>query len=173
VTSFEGVLGPARPPSPDSSTPHLHHRFATNFVTTDQFYGDTVNGTLPTYSFIEANMWHGHNDMHPLFNTLMPGMDFAAPLITARWRGAGAHLQPDLRATLTLDRPRPPEDWPDVAAQPIPAFDQSLIPHGAPLSPMAQAFVSGSLALAKQTRPSVPRPWPEWDQIGVRRPAPR
>jgi phospholipase C len=53
--SFTGIIHAAR----------LRSRFATNFVTTDQFLEDTEKGELPTYSFIEPNMLHGHNDMHP------------------------------------------------------------------------------------------------------------
>jgi phospholipase C len=47
---------------------------ASNFVTTEQFLEDAANGDLPTYSFIEPNMLHGHNDMHPACNALFPGM---------------------------------------------------------------------------------------------------
>jgi phospholipase C len=57
----------------------LHGRFATNFFTTDQFLEDAARGELPTYSFIEPNFVHGHNDMHPAFNALAPGMSFDPP----------------------------------------------------------------------------------------------
>ena len=59
--------------------PRLKERFATNFVTTDEFYLDAARGTLPTYSFIEPNLWHGHNDMHPPIAMLTPGLAFDAP----------------------------------------------------------------------------------------------
>ncbi len=62
--SFTGLVHAAR----------LYPRFAENFVTTDRFLADAENGELPTYSFIEPNMWHSHNDMHPAFNALVPGL---------------------------------------------------------------------------------------------------
>jgi phospholipase C len=72
------------PPTPLSFTALIHasrlrSRFATNFSTTDQFLEDCAKGELPTYSFIEPNFIHGHNDMHPGFNALAPGMSFDPP----------------------------------------------------------------------------------------------
>jgi phospholipase C len=67
--SFTGLVHAAR----------LYERFADNFFTTDQFLEDAEKGELPTYSFIEPNMWHGHNDMHPAFNSLLPGLKIDAP----------------------------------------------------------------------------------------------
>lgn len=57
----------------------LHERFATNFVTTDRFMEDAASGTLPAYSFIEPNLIYGHNDMHPGFDALFPGMTLDPP----------------------------------------------------------------------------------------------
>jgi phospholipase C len=61
------------PPSHYSLTgiihaPRLADRFATNFLSTDQFLADADSGQLPTYSFIEPQIigWN-HNDMHPPF----------------------------------------------------------------------------------------------------------
>ncbi|MCX4985894.1 alkaline phosphatase family protein [Streptomyces sp. NBC_00572] len=59
--------------------PRLRHRFATHFVTTDRFLEDAAAGELPTYSFIEPNLWHGHNDMHPPESALLQGIPFDAP----------------------------------------------------------------------------------------------
>ncbi|MGD0378749.1 MAG: alkaline phosphatase family protein [Acidimicrobiales bacterium] len=67
--SFTGLVHAAR----------LYTRFAHNFFTTDRFLEDAEKGDLPTYSFIEPNMWHGHNDMHPAFNSLLPGLKIDAP----------------------------------------------------------------------------------------------
>ncbi len=67
--SFTGLVHAAR----------LYPRFAENFVTTDRFLEDAADGALPTYSFVEPNMWHGHNDMHPAFNALLPGLKIDAP----------------------------------------------------------------------------------------------
>jgi phospholipase C len=72
------------PPAPLTFTGLIHAsrlrgRFATNFFTTDQFLEDAAKGELPTYSFIEPNFVHGHNDMHPAFGALTPGMNFDPP----------------------------------------------------------------------------------------------
>ncbi len=71
-------------PSPASYTgiihaSRLHSRFATNFSTVDDFLEDARRGRLPTYSFIEPNMWHGHNDMHPPISALLHGLPTDAP----------------------------------------------------------------------------------------------
>src|SRR5271170_3793290 len=50
--SFTGIIHAAR----------LRSRFATNFSTVDDFLDDAAKGRLPNYSFIEPNLWHGHND---------------------------------------------------------------------------------------------------------------
>jgi len=254
------------PPSPATFTgiihgPRLRHRFASNFFTTDQFFEDVAQGQLPTYSFIEPNMWHGHNDMHPPISMLTPGLELDAPsallggeellariynavrsstangsncfntlLLVAfdehggtydhvpppaasppdaaagagqlgfgfnrlgvrlpvlaispwiaentvvndihhhtsvmrtmrqRWdlgnpftaREADA---PDLAPVLTRDMPRHPDDWPDVVPQPVPAFDESLLPPDEPLSPIAQAFIVGGVRLARDLGADVP-----------------
>jgi phospholipase C len=72
------------PPSPIPFTALIHgarlrERFATNFVSADRFFEDAEKGELPTYSFIEPNMWHGHNDMHPPIAALFGGLAFDAP----------------------------------------------------------------------------------------------
>jgi len=69
IAPFTGLIHGAR----------LKHHFKTHFVTTDQFYEDAANGDLPTYSFIEPNLIHGHNDMHPPIAALMPGLDLDLP----------------------------------------------------------------------------------------------
>ena len=71
-------------PSPASMTgiihaSRLHNRFATNFRTVTDFLEDAENGTLPTYSFIEPDMWAGHNDMHPPISALLHGVHYDAP----------------------------------------------------------------------------------------------
>ena len=45
----------------------------------------------------------------------------------------------DIGPVLTLDRPRAPQDWPDVAPLPVPAFNETLIPLNQPLTPRAGA----------------------------------
>jgi phospholipase C len=72
------------PPSHISITgiihaPRLLDRFATHFFSTDRFLADVASGQLPAYSFIEPNLLYGHNDMHPAFDVLFPGMDMDPP----------------------------------------------------------------------------------------------
>ncbi len=72
------------PPSHLSLTGVIHarrlgERFATNFFTTDRFLEDAAGGQLPAYSFIEPNLLYGHNDMHPAFDALFPGVDLDPP----------------------------------------------------------------------------------------------
>jgi len=60
--------------------PRLRERFATHFFSTDQFFADAGNGELPTYAFIEPQIvGHAHNDMHPAFSMLTPGLNFDPP----------------------------------------------------------------------------------------------
>jgi phospholipase C len=68
VVPFTGLIHAAR----------LRPRFD-NFFTTDRFLEDAADGTLPNYSFIEPNLIHGHNDMHPPEDALFPGLSFDAP----------------------------------------------------------------------------------------------
>jgi phospholipase C len=72
------------PPSHVSLTGIIHahrlrHRFTTNFFTTGRFLEDAASGQLPAYSFIEPNLLYGHNDMHPAFDALFPGVDLDPP----------------------------------------------------------------------------------------------
>ncbi len=72
------------PPSHLSFTAIIHarrlvDRFATHFFTVDQFLEDAAQGHLPTYAFIEPNMWFGHNDMHPPCGVLPPGVAWDPP----------------------------------------------------------------------------------------------
>jgi phospholipase C len=57
----------------------LRNRFATNFRTVADFLDDAKRGTLPTYSFIEPDMWVGHNDMHPPISALVHGLPIDEP----------------------------------------------------------------------------------------------
>ncbi|HEY5356774.1 MAG TPA: alkaline phosphatase family protein [Streptosporangiaceae bacterium] len=241
--SFTGIIHAAR----------LRSRFATNFFTTDQFLEDAAKGQLPAYSFIEPNLLHGHNDMHPgpassapssllggeallktiydavrssssargsnVTNTLLminfdehggtydhvpppacrpdrdapagqygftfdrSGVRVPAIAISAwvpertvvsdeyrntsvlatmreRW-SLGAPLTSrdatarDIAPVLSLGRPRPPEDWPEVVARAVPAFDPARAPD-APMRPLARAALHAVLALARELGQSVP-----------------
>ena len=73
------------PPSHYSLTglihaPRLRGRFATHFFSTSQFFEDAEQGALPTYAFIEPQIiGHAHNDMHPAYSMLTPGLTWDPP----------------------------------------------------------------------------------------------
>jgi phospholipase C len=73
------------PPSHYSLTglihaPRLRSRFATHFFSTGQFFEDAEQGELPTYAFIEPQIiGHAHNDMHPAYSMLTPGLTWDPP----------------------------------------------------------------------------------------------
>ena len=67
--SFTGVIHASR----------LHQHFKSNFSTTNQFVKDAENGKLPAYSFIEPNLLHGHNDMHPAMDAIFHGLALDPP----------------------------------------------------------------------------------------------
>jgi phospholipase C len=254
-------------PSPASMTGIIHasrlrDRFATNFSTVDDFLDDARKGRLPTYSFIEPNMWHGHNDMHPPIAALLHGLPFdspssllggeallaqiydairsssssdgsnylntfflvafdeaggtydhvAPPPAPAPTRGAppgqmgftftrsgvrvpalaiSAWIPPrtvvndeyrhtslirtmrerwslggpftgrdaiarDIGPVLSLSEPRPPEQWPDVVAAPVPKFDAALLPPDQPLSVLGHSMLDSILAFEKALGANVP-----------------
>src|SRR6266571_5081341 len=57
----------------------LSRHFATHFSTLDDFFDDAERGTLPAYSFIEPCLIHAHNDYHPAFNAVSPGISADPP----------------------------------------------------------------------------------------------
>jgi phospholipase C len=73
------------PPSHYSLTGLIHAqrlrgRFATHFFSTEQFFEDAEKGELPTYAFIEPQViGHAHNDMHPAYSMLTPGLSWDPP----------------------------------------------------------------------------------------------
>ena len=254
-------------PSPASFTGIIHasrlrERFSTNFLTVDDFLEGAKNGRLPTYTFIEPNMWHGHNDMHPQISALLHGLPFDPPssllggeallakvynairssssssgsnylntLLLVAFDEAGGtydHVAPppapppdsaspagqmaftfnrsgqrvpaiaispwipartvvseeyrhtsvistlrerwslgapltdrdaiarDLSPILSLDRPRLPEQWPDVVPQPVPPFDAALLPPDLPLTALGKGLFLGILECEKMLGAKVP-----------------
>jgi phospholipase C len=254
-------------PSPASMTgiihaSRLHSRFPTNFFTVEDFLEDAKNGRLPNYAFIEPNLWHGHNDMHPPISALLHGLPWDPPssllggeallakvygavrtsssssgsnylntLLLVTFDEAGGtydHVAPppaappdpsappgqmgftfdrsgqrvpaiaisawiparhvvseeyrhtsvirtlrerwslgppltardtmaaDIAPVLSLDTPRPPEQWPDVTPQPVPAFNAALLPPNLPLSVLGKGIFFGILAFEKSLGAKVP-----------------
>lgn len=71
-----------------------------------------------------------------------------------------------LRSVASLDTPRPPEDWPDLVAQPVPAFDTKLVPADRPLGGLGQALFLGLLPLAKEIGQTIPEIAPDTAPTG-------
>src|SRR5262249_56544039 len=63
---------------------------------------------------------------------------------------------PDLAQIIPLNKPRTPDAWPDLVAQPVPEFNEALVPLDAPLSPLASALFHGYLALMTKQGVTVP-----------------
>jgi len=59
--------------------PRLERYFASHFSALADFFDDAEHGRLPAYSFIEPCLLHAHNDYHPAFNALFPGMSADPP----------------------------------------------------------------------------------------------
>jgi phospholipase C len=243
--SLTGIIHAAR----------LHHRFRTNFFTTDQFLQDAASGQLPTYSFIEPNLLYGHNDMHPAFDALYPGAAFDPPssllggeallakvydairssatpggsnayntllmvnfdehggtydhvppppaprpvpsssigqmgfafdrsgvrvpaiaisawipervVVTSEYRNTSVlrtlrerwqlgdpltardAVAPDIAPVLSLETPRPPEDWPEAIPLPVPPFNPQAMPGDVPLRALSKAAVCAVLEVGK------------------------
>jgi phospholipase C len=73
-------------------TPRLAKQFATHFSTLDDFFADTDQGRLAAYSFIEPNLLHAHNDYHPAYNAIVPGLSADPPSSILGGETARSHL---------------------------------------------------------------------------------
>jgi phospholipase C len=78
-------------------------------------------------------------------------------------------IAPSLGQVMSLDTPRAPEDWPNLVAQPVPAFDTKVVPADRPLGGLGQALFLGLLALAKESARLCPRSRPTGRRPEVRR----
>jgi len=90
--SFTGLIHASR----------LSPFFKTHFASIHDFYEDAERGTLPAYSFIEPNMLHGHNDMHPPVNALFTGISIDAPSSLLGGEAYLATIYDAIRASSTL-----------------------------------------------------------------------
>ena len=83
--------------------PRLSTHFASHFSTLDDFFDDCENGKLPTYSFLEPNMLHAHNDYHPAFNAIVPGMSADPPSSILGGEELLARIYSAIRASSTTE----------------------------------------------------------------------
>jgi phospholipase C len=70
-------------------------------------------------------------------------------------------IAPALGQIISLDTPRAPQEWPDVLAQPVLAFDTKVVAPDVPLSGLGRALFFGLLALGKEMGQTVPEVSPD------------
>jgi phospholipase C len=85
-----------------------------------------------------------------LIRTLREHWSLGAPF-TARDATA-----PDLAPILSLDKPRAPEDWPDVKALPVPPFDAKFLHSNRPLGALGKGLLFNLLEFEKSMGATVP-----------------
>ena len=133
--TYDHVPPPAATP-PDPAAPEGQFGFAF----------DRLGVRLPAIAVSpwidERTVINGVHHHTSVIRTLRERWDLGPPLTR---RDADA---PDLAPILTRDEPRRPEDWPAVHPQPVPEFDEALIPPDKPLSPLGKAIVGGGATLA-------------------------
>ena len=62
----------------------------------------------------------------------------------------------DIAPLLTLDSPRDPASWPEVAARPVPPFDPRTPPAGVAMRGLAKAALLATLALCRHRGKDAP-----------------
>jgi phospholipase C len=92
----------------------------------------------------------GEHRATSLIATLRERWNLGAPF-TARDASAASFAN-----VLSLPEPRPPEDWPDVIARPVPQMPQTLVPMDAPLGLLGRSLFFAVLALAHGLGAPVP-----------------
>ena len=73
----------------------------------------------------------------------------------------------DIGPVLSLSKPRTPDQWPAVAARPVPKFDVALLPPDQPLSGLGKAILHAALAFEKSLGASVPTISPDAKLTGA------
>jgi phospholipase C len=104
------------------------------------------------------------NDVHrntSVIHTLRERWSLGAPF------SAREAIAPNLSPVLSLQTPRDPQDWPDVLAQPVPAFNTAVVPPDLPLRGLAKGLFFALLALGKELGQSVPDVSPNTDIKGA------
>jgi phospholipase C len=93
---------------------------------------------IPEHTVVTSQYQHTS-----LIRTLREHWSLGPPL-TARDATAS-----DITPVLSLDTPRPPEDWPEVTPRPVPPFDPKATAPHVPLRSFSRVALFGALALAK------------------------
>jgi phospholipase C len=73
----------------------------------------------------------------------------------------------DIGPILSLNQPRPPDQWPDVVAPTVPKFDVALLPPNRPLSVLGKGMLHAALAFEKLLGAPVPTIPPDTELTGA------
>jgi phospholipase C len=135
--TYDHVPPPAVPP-PDPAAPagQFGFTFDRSGVRVPAI---AISPWIPERTVVNAEYRHTS-----VIRTIRERWQLGAPLTA---RDAAAR---DISPVLSLDRPRPPEDWPDVFPRPVPPFDPAQISPDARLRALPKAAFAALLELAKQ-----------------------
>jgi len=127
---------PVPPPDPAAPAGQLGFAFDRSGVRVPAI---AISAWIPERTVINAEYRHTS-----VIRTIRERWQLGAPLTA---RDATAR---DISPVLSLDTPRPPEDWPEVFPRPVPPFDPAQISPDARLRTLPKAAFSAVLALARQ-----------------------
>jgi len=127
---------PVLPPDPAAPAGQMGFAFDRSGVRVPAI---AISAWIPERTVINAEFRHT-SVIRTIRERWQLGAPFTARDATAR----------DISPSLSLDAPRPPEDWPEVFPQPVPPFDPAQISPEAGLRALPKAAFSAVLELARQ-----------------------
>ncbi len=127
---------PVLPPDPAAPAGQMGFAFDRSGVRVPAI---AISAWIPERTVINAEFRHT-SVIRTIRERWQLGAPFTARDATAR----------DISPSLSLDAPRPPEDWPEVFPQPVPPFDPAQISPEAELRALPKAAFSAVLELARQ-----------------------
>ena len=129
---------PVLPPDPAASAGQLGFAFDRSGVRVPAI---AISAWIPERTVINAEYRHTS-----VIRTIRERWQLGAPLTA---RDATAR---DISPILSLETPRPPEDWPEVFPRPVPPFDPAQISPEARLRTLPKAAFFAVLELARQLK---------------------
>src|SRR5574337_1054460 len=141
--TYDHVAPPPAPP-PDRAAPAGQMGFTFN-RSGQRVPAIAISAWIPPRTVVNDEYRHTS-----LIQTLRKRWSLGGPLTA---RDAVAR---DIGPILTLSKPRPPDQWPEVVARPVPKFDVALLPPDQPLSVLGKAILHGALAFERTMGASVP-----------------
>jgi phospholipase C len=135
--TYDHVLPPpVLPPDPAAPAGQLGFAFDRSGVRVPAI---AISAWIPERTVVNAEYRHTS-----VIRTIRERWQLGAPLTV---RDAAAR---DISPVLSLDSPRPPEDWPEVFPRPVPPFNPAQISPDAKLRALPKAAFFALLELAKQ-----------------------